>query len=96
MKFISALNVENCTKCSVRIEAKYAKKTFKSVASRQTIFLELVHSDLADFKNAANKGGKTYYITFIDDCSRYTKIYLLRFKIEAGKMFLKYNAEVEN
>jgi len=54
MKLISAVNVENFTKCYVCIEAKYAKKPFKSVTSRQTTFLELVHSDLADLKNIAS------------------------------------------
>ncbi|XP_075077172.1 uncharacterized protein LOC142163917 [Nicotiana tabacum] len=32
-------------------------------------------ADLADFKNTINKGGKKYYITFVDDFSRYTKCY---------------------
>ncbi|XP_070045426.1 uncharacterized protein [Nicotiana tomentosiformis] len=53
-------------------------------------------ADLADFKNTINKGGKKYYITFVDDFSRYTKIYLLKSKDEAKNMFLKYKAEVEN
>ncbi|KAL0348559.1 UNVERIFIED_CONTAM: Retrovirus-related Pol polyprotein from transposon TNT 1-94 [Sesamum angustifolium] len=52
--------------------------------------------DLADFKNTLSKGGKKYYISFVDDYSRYTKIYLLRSKDEASEMFLKYKAEVEN
>ena len=39
---------------------------------------------------------KKYYITFIDDYSRYTKLYILRHKDETGEMFLKYKAEVEN
>ena len=42
------------------------------------------------------RGGKKYYVTFIDDFSRYTKVYLLKNKDEAFDMFLKYKAEVEN
>ena len=38
--------------------------------------------------------GKRFYITFIDDCSRYTVVYLLRYKDEAFEMFLK--SKVEN
>jgi len=37
-----------------------------------------------------------YYITFVDDCSRYTKVYFLQSKNEAKEMFLKYKAKVEN
>ena len=36
-----------------------------------------------------------FYITFIDDYSRYTKVYLLRNKFEAMDAFIKYKNEVE-
>ena len=58
--------------------------------------LELVHSNLADFKNTTSNGGKKWYITFVDDFSRYTKVYLLKSNNEVEEMFLKYKAEVEN
>ena len=35
-------------------------------------------------------------ITFIDDYSRYTRVYLLRNKDEARDAFIKYKNEVEN
>ena len=50
--------------------------------------------DLADFKNTISKEGKKYYLKFIDDFSRYTRVYLLRMKDEAKEMFLKYKIEV--
>ena len=53
-------------------------------------------SDLRDFKNTMSKGGKKWYITFVDDFSKYTKVYLLKSKDEVEEMFLKYKAEVEN
>ena len=37
-----------------------------------------------------------YYVTFIDNFSRYTKVYLLRHKHEALDMSLIYKVEVEN
>ena len=43
-----------------------------------------------------SKGGKRFYITFIDDYSRYTRVYLLRNKDEARDVFIKYKVEVEN
>ncbi|KAJ0008485.1 hypothetical protein Pint_29037 [Pistacia integerrima] len=43
-----------------------------------------------------NRGGKKFYITFIDDYSKYTRVYLLRIKDEVIKMFLTYKNEVEN
>ena len=42
------------------------------------------------------KGGKRFYITFTDDYSKYTRVYLLRNKYEARDVFIKYKNEVEN
>jgi hypothetical protein len=42
------------------------------------------------------KEGKKYYVIFIDNFSRYTKLYLFRSKDETYKMFLLYKAEVKN
>ena len=42
------------------------------------------------------RGGKRFYITFIDDYSRYTRVYLLRNKDEVRDAFIKYKNEVEN
>ena len=42
------------------------------------------------------RGGKKFYVTFIDDYSRFTIVYFLRNKDEAFDMFLSYKAEVEN
>ena len=39
-------------------------------------------------------GGKRFYITFIDDYSRYTRVYILRNKDEAMNAFIKYKNEV--
>ena len=42
------------------------------------------------------RGGKRFYITFIDDYSRYTRVYILRNKDETRNAFIKYRNEVEN
>ena len=42
------------------------------------------------------RGGKIFYITFIDDYSRYTRVYRLRNKDETMEAFIKYKNEVEN
>lgn len=42
------------------------------------------------------RGGKRYFITFIDDCSKFTYVYLLPHKSEALGMFKLYKAKVEN
>ena len=86
MRLISNINTENCSKCDVCVEAKFAKKPFKHITTRETELLELVHSDLADFKNTMSKGGKKWYITFVDDFSRY-KFTSLSLKMRLRKCF---------
>ena len=58
--------------------------------------LELVHSDLSEMNGVLTKGGKRYFMTLIDDCTRFCYIYLLKSKDEALHYFKIYKAEVEN
>jgi len=58
--------------------------------------LGLIHIDLVDLKQTITRGGKKKFVTFIDDYSRYTKVYLIKHKDEAFDMFLSYKTEVEN
>ena len=58
--------------------------------------LELVHSDLSEMNGVLTKGGKRYFMTLIDDSTRFCYIYLLKSKDEALHYFKIYKAEVEN
>ncbi|XP_050890241.1 uncharacterized protein LOC127095614 [Lathyrus oleraceus] len=82
-------------KCELCVESKMIKKPFKSV-ERKTKLLDLVHSDLCEFNGMLTRGGNRYFITFIDDSSRYTHVYLLKHKDDAFNAFKTYKAEVEN
>ena len=42
------------------------------------------------------KGGYEYIVTFTDDYSRYSYVYLMKRKSEAFEIFKKFRAEVEN
>ena len=88
------VNIHN--KCGVCTESKFARQSFKSVQERSNELLSLIHSDLCDFKAIPSRGGKNYFITFIDDCSKYCYVYLLHSKDEALNSFKTYKAEVEN
>ncbi|GJZ36684.1 DNA polymerase zeta catalytic subunit-like protein [Tanacetum coccineum] len=56
------------------------------------------HIKLTSGKDLAtpSRGGKNYYITFIDDCNKFCYVYLINTKDEALNMFKTYKAEVEN
>ena len=46
-------------------------------------------------KSTPSRGGKKYFITFIDDYTRFCYVYLLDSKDEAIDAFKQYKNEVE-
>ena len=92
---INNIDYSCLSKCQICTTSKLTKRTCGSV-SRETKLLELVHYDLGDLKQTMTRGSKKFYVTFIDNYSRFTRIYLLRDKDETFDMFLSYKAEVEN
>ena len=68
---------------------------FKSI-ERSTEPLGLVHTDVCDLKFVQTRGGNKYFIIFIDDCTKYFYVYLLKSKDEALEKFITYKNEVEN
>ncbi|KAA0059674.1 retrovirus-related pol polyprotein from transposon tnt 1-94 [Cucumis melo var. makuwa] len=46
--------------------------------------------------NVKARGGYKYFISFIDDCSRYGHVYLIQNKSNSFEKFKEYKAEVEN
>ncbi len=59
----------------------------KKSSSRASQILELVHSDLNGPLDGASLGGSRYFITFIDDFSKWTTVYMMRKKSESFKYF---------
>jgi hypothetical protein len=55
--------------------------------------LDLVHFDLCEMNGLLTRGGKRYFMTFIDDASRFCYIFLLKSKDEALHYFKIYKAE---
>lgn len=52
--------------------------------------------DVCDLKYVQLRGGENYFITFINDCTRYCYVYLMRNKDGAIDMFIHYKNEVKN
>ncbi|GKB60556.1 retrotransposon protein, putative, ty1-copia subclass [Tanacetum coccineum] len=73
----------------------YAPSSVNATSSVNEI-LGLIHADLYDFKATPSREGNNYYITFIDDYSKFCYVYLANTKDEALNMFKTYKAEVEN
>ena len=89
---MSENDFEKCDFCS---QAKITKKPHKSI-TRESEPLDLIHSDICELDGTLTRNGKRYFITFIDDCSDYTYVYLMKNKSDAFDMFKEYVTEIEN
>ncbi|GKC43186.1 zinc finger, CCHC-type containing protein [Tanacetum coccineum] len=61
------MDTEKCKTCML---TKINKKPFQNV-KRETKVLQLIHSDLCDLHATPSLGNKKYFVTFIDDASRF-------------------------
>lgn len=88
---------EQLTFCETCVLGKHSATTFpqKSLTKSDKI-LELIHSDVYGPMRVQSIGGATYFVTFIDDKSRYVEVFFLKSKSEAKKSFLKFKNCAEN
>jgi transposase InsO family protein len=96
MSLIPKFNHVKGSKCHACVQSKQTRKLHKAAEPRNLAPLELVHSDLCEMNDVLTKGRKTYFMTFIDDCTRFFCVYLLKTKDEALNYFKTYKAEAEN
>ena len=78
------------------MQSKQPRKPHKATEARNLAPLELVYSDPCKMNGELTKDGKRYFMTFIDDCTRFCYVYMLKTKDEALHYFKIYKAEVEN
>lgn len=68
----------------------------KQIEVLLSTILSLIHSDVCDLKGYVKRGGNKYFITFIDDYSKFCTVYLLKSKDKSLSKFISYKTEVEN
>ncbi|KAL0440030.1 UNVERIFIED_CONTAM: Retrovirus-related Pol polyprotein from transposon RE2 [Sesamum latifolium] len=78
------------------LKGKMTKKPFVGQSAIANGLLDLVHTDVCGPLSIPARGGFSYFITFIDDHSRYGYVYLMRYKSVAFRRFKEYRLEVEN
>ena len=89
LKKVNLPSYPNC------LEGKMARKPFGK-AIRAQIPLQLVHSDVCGPMNVRAKHGASYFITFIDDFTRFGYIYLISHKSKALGCFRNFLNLVKN
>ena len=80
-----------CMDCIKGKQTKHSKKG----ATRSTQLLEIIHTDIYGPFDTPTINGERYFITFIDDFSRYGYIYLLHEKSQSVNALEVYIKKVE-
>ena len=68
-------------KCETYVETKLTRSSFPSI-ERNIEPLNLIHNHICDLKFVQTRGAYKYFITFIDDSTKYCYVYLLKIKNE--------------
>jgi hypothetical protein len=74
-------------KCYSCVQSKQPRKPHKAAEERNLAPLELIHSELCEMNGVLTKGGKRYFMTLIDDATRFCYVYLLKTKDETLDYF---------
>ena len=76
---------EICDGCAL---GKQTRVRFQSTSTdRASEHLEVIHSDVCGPMQTSTFSGKRYFVTFIDDKSRYCVVYLIKSKSEVVDKF---------
>uniref|UniRef100_A0A2N9I7X4 Integrase catalytic domain-containing protein n=1 Tax=Fagus sylvatica TaxID=28930 RepID=A0A2N9I7X4_FAGSY len=89
---LNTLDFTDFETCVDYIKGKQTNKSKKG-ANRSSDILEIIHTDICSLDMDSH--GQKYFISFIDDYSRYMYLYMLYNKNEALDAFKIFKAEVE-
>jgi histone deacetylase 1/2 len=80
--------------CDACQRAKSHQLSYTASSRVSTVPLELIHSDVWGPARVSS-GGYKYYVSFVDDYSRFCWIYLLKHKSNVEQVFYAFQAHVE-
>nr|GEX57162.1 hypothetical protein [Tanacetum cinerariifolium] len=78
------------------LSGKMTRKSFSHHTERATDLLGIIHTDVYGPLRHVSRQGVSYFITFMDDYSRYGYVYILKHKHEAFETFKVFKNEVKN
>ena len=82
----------NCTSCKL---GKSKVLPFPHSASRASQCFDIIHSDVWGITLIVSHAHYKYFVTFIDDFSRFTWVYFLRARAEVFSVFKSFLALTE-
>ena len=78
---LESLDYESIDAYEPCLMGKMTKAPFSGTMERATDLLEIIHTNVCSPMSVEARGGYRYFLTFIDDLSRYGYIYLMKHKV---------------
>ena len=92
MGILSNLESASDSTCEACLQGKMTRSPFVGQMRRANEVLEIIHSDVCGPFRKMARGGFYYFITFIDDLSRYGHLFLMKNKSESFEKFKEFKA----
>jgi transposase InsO family protein len=93
---LTSFDFESYETCEACLLGKMTKMSSSGFPERASDLLELIHTDVCGPMSTTARGGYQYFITVIDELSRYGYVYLMKNKSETFEKFKEFHNEVEN
>ena len=87
---------ESLDACEPCLMGKMTETPFSGTMESDAVWLEVIDTDVCGPMNIGARSRYHYFLTFIDDLSRYEYIYLMKHKSETFEEFKEFQSEVEN
>ena len=83
--------------CQACVDGKLHRSQFPTTRGKRAKEpLDLIHSDVCGKIQTRSLGGGYYFLTFIDDSTRYVWVYILKNKSQVFEKFVEWKALVES
>ena len=84
-------NIENeYLNCEISLENKMSNLRFKNDRTRANDILQIVHTDVNGPITLTGYEGEKYFVTFIDDYSKFAIVYCIKYKSQVYSCFERY------
>ena len=88
-------SVESKFECHTCTLAKSHRVPYPVSLNKSIIPFSLIHSDVWGPSPCSNTSGSKWFVTFIDDCTRMTWLYLMKHKSEFFNIFTSFHVMIK-
>jgi hypothetical protein len=93
---LGSLDFDSYNTCEPCLLGKMTRTPFTGFVEWAFDLLGIIHTDVCGPMSVATRNGYCYFMTFIDDLSRYGYIYLMKHKYETFENFKEFQNQVKN